>query len=168
MAISYLWHGHEYPPADLPITQVYGYVFDDLGRMVVLYDEGLGVWNLPGGTPEPEIDQDSVATLEREVWEEVQVRFGDAVYLGYQSVSEAGGPPLRAQLRMVARSVEVGERAPDPDNGRVHLRRRCSLSEAERLLDWGAPAQEQFKEAARVAEQRWRLPVDDQALAVTD
>ncbi|SIO89116.1 NUDIX hydrolase [Nocardiopsis sp. JB363] len=164
MAISYLWHGDEYPPADLPITQVYGYVFDDLGRVVVLYDEELGAWNLPGGTPEPEIDQDSVATLEREVWEEVQVRFDDPVYLGYQSVSEAGGPPLRAQLRMAARLVEVGERTPDPDNGRVHIRRRCSLPEAERLLDWGAPAQEQFKGAAKVAEQRWRLPVDDRPL----
>ncbi|MEU3306036.1 NUDIX hydrolase [Nocardiopsis sp. NPDC006832] len=168
MALSYLWHGDQYPPADLPVTQVYGYVFDDLGRVVVLYDEEPGAWNLPGGTPEPEIDQGSVATLEREVWEEVQVRFDDAVYLGYQSVSEADERPLRAQLRMAARLVAVGERAPDPDNGRVHIRRRCSLPETERLLDWGAPAREQFKRAAKVAEQRWRFPVREQALAVVD
>lgn len=166
MGISYLWHGDRHPPADLPITQVYGYVFDDQGRVVILQDEG--VWNAPGGTPEPEIDLNSVATLEREVWEEVQVRFDDPVYLGYQSVGEDGWPPLRAQLRMAARLVEVGERAPDPDNGRVHVRHRCSLPEAEHLLNWGAPAREQFKRAAKVAERRWRIPVHDQAPAVTD
>lgn len=166
MGFDYRWHGDQHPPEELPVTQVYGYIFDDQGRVVLLQDEG--VWNAPGGTPEPEIDQDSVATLEREVWEEVQVRFKDPVYLGYQSVGEIGGPPLRAQLRMAARLTEVGERAPDPDNGRVHVRHRCSLPEAEHLLNWGAPAQEQLKRVAEVAAQRWQLPVHEQVAAVTD
>ncbi|GAA1120210.1 NUDIX hydrolase [Nocardiopsis metallicus] len=166
MGFDYLWHGDQHSPTDLPITQVYGYVFDAQGRVVILQDAGM--WNAPGGTPEPEIDQDPVATLVREVWEEVQVRFEDTVYLGYQSVGEDGGPPQRAQLRMAARLVEVGERAPDPDNGRVHVRHRCSLPEAERLLGWGAPAREQFKSAAKVAVHRWRIPVHVPAPAVTD
>ncbi|GAA1457423.1 NUDIX hydrolase [Nocardiopsis exhalans] len=164
--LTYAWYGDQHPPASLPVTQVYGYIVDDQGRVVIFQDQG--VWNLPGGTPEPEIDQDPVATLVREVWEEVQVRFEDPVYLGYQSVAEAGGPPLRAQLRMVARLVEAGERAPDPDNGRVYVRHRCSLIEAERLLNWGEPAREQLARAAKIAEQRWQCPVHVQAAAVTD
>lgn len=132
MGFDYLWHGDQHPPIDLPITQVYGYVFDAQGRVVIFQDEG--VWNLPGGSPEAWEEEDRVATLVREVWEKVQVRLEDPVYLGYQSVGEFGGPPLRAQLRMAARLVEVGERAPDPDNGRVYVRHRCSLPEAERLL----------------------------------
>lgn len=166
MGFDYLWHGGQHPPTGLPITQVYGYVFDARGRVVIFQDER--VWNLPGGSPETWEGEDRVATLVREVWEEVQVRFEDPVYLGYQSVGESGGPPQRAQLRMAARLTEAGERAPDPDNGRLYVRHRCSLPEAEHLLNWGAPAQEQFKRAAKVAERWWRVPVHDQAPAVTD
>lgn len=46
MGFDYLWHGDQHPPADLPVTQVYGYIFDDQGRVVILQDEG--VWNAPG------------------------------------------------------------------------------------------------------------------------
>lgn len=133
--LTYIWHADQRPPVDLPVTQVYGYIVDDQGRVVIFQDQGL--WDLPGGSPEAWEGEDRIATLVREVWEEVQVRFEDPVYLAYQSVAEAGGPPLRAQLRMVARLVEAGERAPDPDNGRMYVRHRCSLPEAERLLNWG-------------------------------
>ncbi|MFW5421008.1 NUDIX hydrolase [Nocardiopsis sp. CNT-189] len=150
----YLWHGAARPPEGMQVRQVYGYIFDALGRAVLLCDDGR--WNLPGGTPEPG-DADRVSTLLREVWEEVQVEIADPVYLGFQEVRRAGSEPY-AQLRMAARLTRLGPRAADPDKGRVHVRRLSPLPEAMELLGWGAAAEAQAKAAARIAAS-WGLPV---------
>jgi 8-oxo-dGTP diphosphatase len=110
--VQYFWH--ETPvPAGLEITQVYGYLLcprtgrvlrymgtyllcPRTGRVLVQDDEG--VFNLPGGSPEPE-DADLVATLVREAFEENQVRIGATAYLGYQEVRRPGRIPY-AQVRM--------------------------------------------------------------------
>jgi 8-oxo-dGTP pyrophosphatase MutT (NUDIX family) len=94
--VRYWWH--EAPvPAGLEITQVYGWLLcPQTGRVLVQDDEG--VFNLPGGTPEPE-DADLVATLVREAFEENQVRVGATAYLGYQEVHRPGRAPY-AQVRM--------------------------------------------------------------------
>ncbi|MEV2277671.1 NUDIX hydrolase [Nocardiopsis sp. NPDC049922] len=163
--VSYVWHEASPPPETQQITQVYAYIFDSQGRVVVLCDDG--VWNLPGGTPELEDGGDRVATLVREVWEEVQVTITDPVYLGYQSVHRPSQEPY-AQLRMAARLDTLGERAPDPDKGRVHVRRLCPFPEAVDLLGWGPSVDGQVKCAAVTAEQRWGLPVGSPAAVYTD
>ena len=62
--VEYWWH--EAPvPAGLEITQVYGYLLCPVTARVLMQDDG-GVFNLPGGTPEPEDHGDLVATLVRE------------------------------------------------------------------------------------------------------
>jgi 8-oxo-dGTP pyrophosphatase MutT (NUDIX family) len=165
--VSYTWHEAARPPASWPVRQVYAYVFDAQARVVVLYDDGAGSWNLPGGTPEPEDRGDPLATLVREVWEEVQVTFTDPVYLGYQAVHRPGREPY-AQLRMAARLDTLGEREPDPDSGRVHVRRLCPFDEAVDLLGWGPSVDAQVKCAAVTAEQRWDLPVGSPADVYTD
>ncbi len=94
--VQYWWH--EAPvPAGLGITQVYGYLLCPRTCRVLVQDDG-GVFNLPGGTPEPE-DADLAATLMREAFEENQVRVGATAYLGYQQVWRAGCAPY-AQVRM--------------------------------------------------------------------
>ncbi|RNL86998.1 NUDIX hydrolase [Halostreptopolyspora alba] len=160
----YRWHEGVSPPASMRISQVYGYLFDDHGRVVVFQDGP--DWGLPGGTPEP-TDGGHVATLVREVREEVQVEIVDPVYLGYQEVQRPGVEPY-AQLRMAARITRFLAREPDPDTGRVHVRRRCSVAEALALLDWGRATEEQAKAAARIASARWRLPTGETLVAYTD
>ena len=155
--VSYTWHEAVHPPAAMEVTQVYGYVFDALGRVVVLRDTHIGAWNLPGGTPEEVDGGDRVATLVREVAEEVQVTLTGPVYLGYQQVDRPGRAPY-AQLRMAAHLGRLDARAPDPDNGRVHVRRLCPVNEAAELLGWGPPAAPQIKCAA-VTAVAWGLPV---------
>ncbi|WP_017609512.1 NUDIX hydrolase [Nocardiopsis xinjiangensis] len=159
--VSYTWHEAVHPPAAMEVTQVYGYVFDALARVVVLRDTHIGSWNLPGGTPEEVDGGDRVATLVREVAEEVQVTITDPVYLGYQQVARPGRAPY-AQLRMAARLDRLDARAPDPDNGRVHVRCLCPVSEAAELLGWGPPAAPQIKCAA-VTAVAWGLPVGSPA-----
>ncbi|WP_159945320.1 MULTISPECIES: NUDIX hydrolase [unclassified Nocardiopsis] len=163
---TYVWHGGQHPPDGMAVKQVYGYVFDDQARLLLLRDPA-GIWNLPGGTPEPQDGGDHLATLEREVWEEVQARLTDPVYLGYQTVHIPEQAPY-AQLRMAARLTELGERAPDPDHGHVHVRHRCGVTEAEALLDWGRAAQPQIQTAAKAARERWGLDINAPVRSLTD
>jgi 8-oxo-dGTP diphosphatase len=75
--VRYWWH--EAPvPAGLEITQVYGYLLCPWTCRVLVQDDD-GVFNLPGGTPEPE-DADLAATLVREAFEENQVCVGATAY----------------------------------------------------------------------------------------
>lgn len=159
--VRYWWH--EAPvPAGLQITQVYGWLLcPRTGRVLVQDDEG--VFNLPGGTPEPE-DTDLVATLIREAFEENQVRVGATAYLGYQEVHRPGRAPY-AQVRMAGVIDEFAPRAPDPDGGRIYRRQMTSLDAAPSVLGWGDPAVAQARAASRVARQQWGLPVDAPAPA---
>jgi 8-oxo-dGTP diphosphatase len=153
--IVYFWR--EAPvPAGLEITQVYGYLLCPRTGRVLVQDDG-GVFNLPGGTPEPE-DADLAATLVREAFEENQVRVGATAYLGYQEVHRPGCVPY-AQVRMAGVIGQFAPRAPDPDGGRVYRRLMTSLAAAPGVLGWGEPAVAQARAASRVAGQRWGLPV---------
>ena len=69
-------------PNGLTVKQVYGFIFDDHGRILLFEDQG--VFNLPGGKPEK--DESLFETLTREVLEEVQTIIGNWEYLGYQKV----------------------------------------------------------------------------------
>ncbi|MGH3900019.1 MAG: NUDIX domain-containing protein [Pseudonocardiaceae bacterium] len=57
-------------PESIPVVQVYGWLVDDAGRVLV-QDTGTR-FNLPGGSPEPD-DADLAATVVREAMEESQV-----------------------------------------------------------------------------------------------
>ncbi|CUU60990.1 NUDIX domain-containing protein [Parafrankia irregularis] len=142
-------------PAHLLVTQVYGWLIDDAGRVLVQDIDG---WhNLPGGTPES-CDRGLVDTLVREAREESQVEVVNPVYLGFQEVRRPGRAPY-AQVRMTARISRFDARRPDPDGGQIYQRLMTSLACAPGLLGWGQPAVEQALEVQRVAATWWRLPV---------
>jgi NUDIX domain len=94
--VRYVWYETPVPPG-LEITQVYRYLICPQTAQVLVQDDD-GVFNLPGGTPEP-FDADLFATLAREAAEENQVRVSDAVYLGFQEVYRPERAPY-AQVRM--------------------------------------------------------------------
>jgi 8-oxo-dGTP diphosphatase len=154
-----VWHEGARPPEGMRVTRVHGWVFDDQGHVVLLYDGGK--WSLPGGSPEQGDHGSFALTLARECEEEVQVTVHDVTYLGFQEIRHPQGQS-EAQVRMVARTAKILERRKDPDHGRIHPRRWCTLCEAAALLGSGAPTQQQIqpqiKAAARLA-QGWGLPV---------
>ena len=147
-------------PAGMPVVQVYGWLLDQAGRVLV-QDTGDG-FNLPGGSPEP-VDVDMAATVAREAMEESQVTVVDVVYLGYEQVERAGVP--RALVRTVGRIGEFRPRHPDPDGGRMLGRLLTSLQKAPELLGWGRSGLAQAQAAARIARTWWGLPTDSPVLA---
>ncbi|MCQ2568879.1 MAG: NUDIX domain-containing protein [Candidatus Saccharibacteria bacterium] len=67
--VKFIWH--EAPiPNNLPITQVYGVLFTDDGRIMLRVDNSFH--GLVGGTPEP--GETYEETLHREVYEEVNCK----------------------------------------------------------------------------------------------
>ncbi|WP_312006232.1 NUDIX hydrolase [Streptomyces sp. B1866] len=147
MTTSFLWHRVWPAPETLPVRQVYAWILDEAGRVLLI--DMPGGWNLPGGTPEDH-DADWQATLRREVLEEADVTLSDVVPLGYQEVRADDAEPF-AQLRVAARVAEWREATQDPDSGLVYPRVWVPLDRAAGLLGWGEPGRAQAAAAAQVA-----------------
>lgn len=156
-------------PAGLPVTQVYGLVFDREGRMLLIAKKRKTgtVYGMAGGTPEV-YDRDREATLRRELLEEVNTVVGDVVIpIGYQLVEGDGSRAPYAQMRMVAMIESIGECRPDPDNGETYDRLLVSPCRAITLLGWGKIAEEQIGEAVRIARAHFGIPDDVSAPDLT-
>ncbi len=153
------WH-EEDVPAKIPVTQVYGLVFDREGRMLLKAETKRGerIFSPAGGTPEP-FDIDREATLRRELVEEVNTTLSsDILYVGYQLIEGDGERPPYAQVRMTAIIDTIGEARPDPDNGATYERVLVSPERAIRLLGWGDVAEQQISRAAALARTHFSLP----------
>lgn len=76
---EYTWHRGRVPEG-IRVTQVYGIIFSEDGKMLISADNGH--YTLPGGKPEIR-DEDLEATLRREIYEEVNVTVGETCTVGY-------------------------------------------------------------------------------------
>ena len=134
------------PPRDLPVTQVYGFCFNQRGEILLTFDQGS--YGLPGGKPEN--DETPEETLIREVLEEVQCEIADLEYTGYQLVTgdpdKIGGASY-AQLRYACRITTLLPQMVDVATGRLIDRRFASPTAAIALLGWGDNGREQIASA---------------------
>ena len=142
----------------LPITQVYGYCFDDSGRVLLLKDGD--TFTLPGG--KPEFDESIEDTLRREVLEEAQTIIDDILFIGYQRVEGDNqwfnGKPY-SQLRMIARIEKMLSNAIDPATGRQYERFLYTPQQVQNTLQWGESGQAQIYAACRLATARWNINI---------
>ena len=142
--VKFIWH--EAPiPKDMPITQVYGVLFTDDGRIMLRVDKGFH--GLVGGAPEP--GETHEETLHREVYEEVNCEISDLHYLGYQTVIGDGEP--YAQLRYVAKVTKIGKNRPDLDGGKMCERILVPAEEAGDILDYGEEGKKIIAAAIKLA-----------------
>ena len=134
------------PPRDLPVTQVYGFCFDQRGEILLTFDQG--TYGLPGGKPES--DETPEETLIREVLEEVQCEIANLEYTGYQLVTgdpDKFGGASYAQLRYACRVTRLLPQIPDVATGRLIDRRFASPTDAAALLGWGDNGRQQIASA---------------------
>ena len=108
---SHLWQS-DFPSSheDL-ITQAYGFVFDNGGKILIIKKDS-GVWCLPGGTPES-FDKSFEDTLEREVYEESCVRVEAAKFIGCIKVTNEKTKEVCYQLRYTARAKSIDAFKPE-------------------------------------------------------
>ena len=144
------WVGDRVPEG-MRITQVYGIILDREGRVMLRLEKTAGGirYSLGGGRPEP-FDDGIEATCRRELLEEVNTEIETPVYIGYQLVDEEDGTPPYAQVRMAALIRRIGEKKPDPDNGKTYDRYMVSPERAAALLNWGDTGRAQVMKAKEV------------------
>ena len=133
-------------PHDLPVTQVYGFCFNERGEILLTFDQG--AYGLPGG--KPEAGETPEETLIREVLEEVQCEIADLEYIGYQHVTvdpDKFGGAAYAQLRYACRVTTLFPQMVDVATGRFIDRRFALPIDAAALLDWGDNGREQIASA---------------------
>lgn len=144
MTFTLTWHTDPVP-GDLPVRQVYGWIFDECGRLFLQNDRGK--YNIPGGKPEP--GEDYSATFLREAFEESRIGIADVRDLGYVGVTE--GREKYGQVRMVARLDALHAAAVDPATNRLYGRELRSPGEAIRLLNWGKHLRPRIADACAAA-----------------
>ncbi|MFF3378145.1 NUDIX domain-containing protein [Streptomyces sp. NPDC002680] len=129
----FAWHPAIHVPEGHPVRQVWGWLTDPDGRVLVLLDR-FGAPSLPGGQPEP--GENWADAMAREAAEESSACLGAPVLLGFQQVDEHNQAPY-AQLRMTAPLLGLGPAAPDPDSGETYRRVLVPARQANLLLGWG-------------------------------
>ena len=145
-------------PQGMKVTQVYGIIFTKDGRLLLKVENKTKgkVYSFAGGTPES-FDADQVATLKRELLEEINTTIYEPIYVGYQEIDEGNGKQPYAQVRMTAMIKEIGEVKPDPDNGETYERLLTTPEKAIQLLGWGDVGKSQIEKAAMLAKQHFNL-----------
>ena len=147
-------------PNNLKTRQVYGVIFTNDGRTLLKVEtksNGKVFYSLAGGTPET-FDKDRIATLRRELVEEVNTTIKDEIYyVGYQQVSGDGDKPTYAQVRMTAMIDKIGEKLPDPDNDKTYDRLLTSPDRAIELLGWGEIGKNIISNAVSIAKEKFGL-----------
>lgn len=155
---TFTWNNGEVKEG-LEVTQVYGVIFTTDGRVMLRVEDkpsGKRVYSLAGGTPE-DYDKDRVATLKRELIEEVNTTIFEPILVGYCEVDEGNGKPPYAQVRMTAMINEILEKQPDPATGDTYDRLLTTPKKAIELLNWGDSGKLLIEEAVRIAKENFGL-----------
>ena len=118
------------------IKQVYGIIFNDEGKIIII--NTVGNWQVPGGKPENE--ESFQETLIRESIEEADIEIEDIIPLGYQKVEEINdninGTPFY-QLRYFAKIKNINESTIDPATGKIPERKFILPEEFLNYCPWG-------------------------------
>lgn len=151
------WHEEEVPK-DLQIKQVYGILFSNDQRILLMKKmlNGKPFFSLSGGTPEV-FDENLVATLKRELLEEINTTIDKPIYLGYQKVDLENGEKPFAQVRMVAKILKIGKRQPDPDSGITYERLLIPPKDAGKTLNWGEIGSKIIEKATTTVEENFKF-----------
>ena len=149
-------------PEGMEIRQVYGIIFTDDGRVMLITENEANhiKYSLAGGRPEV-YDKDMEDTCRRELIEEINTTIDKPIYVGYQLVDEQDGTPLYAQVRMAAMIRSVGPIRPDLDNGKIYGRFLTAPDRAAVLLNWGEVGEKQIRRAAEIMKNQFGVTLNN-------
>jgi 8-oxo-dGTP pyrophosphatase MutT (NUDIX family) len=127
------------------IRQVYGYIFDNKGRLVIVNPKA--TWRLPGGHPEKK-DKTFEETLIRESDEEADVEITGITPLGYIKVTPLDkSEKINYLLRYVARIKTVKKQTVDIAEGIINDRKFINVKDFSKYCDWGEMGEKILSEA---------------------
>ena len=122
----------------LPVKQVSGIVFDELGKLLISRSTPTKNWGIAGGKPES--SETLVDTLKRELLEEVNVKIKDTKLLGYIKVVEnfdTNPSELYYQAKMFGIVDKVLDSKVDPASGNTYQRVFIPYKDLSMYISWG-------------------------------
>ncbi len=135
------------------ITQVYGYIFDDKERLLIVNPKT--TWRLPGGHPEPK-DKTFEKTLIREADEETDVEINKIIPLGYIKViplDKNSDEKIHYQLRYIARIKSVKKQTIDIAEGIINDREFIDIKNFSKYCPWGEMGENMLLSAVKLSKQ---------------
>lgn len=138
-------------------SRVHAILLTDDGRMFLRYKNGEA--RITGGRIDSG-DEDLVASLKRELREEINCEIDKCDYLGYLEAVEPESGEIEYWARMVARVSKIGVPKPDPDRARNWIYGRALVSRPEATLELSKASKfaktnlELLKSAYQVAEEQ--------------
>lgn len=132
------------------VTQVYGFLFDRDGKIVIVKHGDLSDWRLPGGGPE-KVDGDWKDTIRRESSEEADVEISDIFPLGYIKVTPSDKKmKIHYLLRCAGKITRVNEQTVDEAVGIINERKFIEPSEFLSYCPWGNTGKANIEKAIRI------------------
>lgn len=135
------------------IVQVYGYIFDDKGRLLIVNPKT--TWRLPGGHLEKE-DKTFEQTLIRESDEEADVDIEKIVPLGYIKVTPLDKnttEKIHYLLRYVAKLKKVKKQTIDIAEGVINDRKFINVKDFSKYCPWGKIGELMLSQAVELSKQ---------------
>ncbi len=146
-------------PQNLVIKQVYGIAFSNEGNILLRVENNK--YKLTGGKPE-KYNKDFEETLKREYFEELNIELENIHYLGYLLVEEDNNEKY-AQIRMIAKIKNIGERKSDIDYGKTYKRFMANIKDVKNYLKYPDLAGNQLiDDAISIAKEKYKLDFNDE------
>ena len=137
------------------ITQVYGFIFNEKGEILVVKCGHKKEWCLPGGGPE-KYDKTWKDTLIREVDEETDVEIKGIMPAGYIRVTAKDKNESKAKTDFCIRSIAfvkgIKKQTIDPANGMINERKFIPVKDFLKYCPWGENGKVQLEIAIRAKE----------------
>ncbi|MHA1381960.1 MAG: NUDIX hydrolase [Candidatus Helarchaeota archaeon] len=134
------------------MTQSYGFIFDNLGRLLIV-NPGRG-WRLPGGGIEK--NESPEEALIRECEEEADVEIFNIIPLGYiQAVGIKDGFE-KDLIRFAARIKKIKKQTKDPAENIINQRKFIKPEEFLNYCPWGKIGEMQLKKAIKIISNKIR------------
>jgi 8-oxo-dGTP pyrophosphatase MutT (NUDIX family) len=134
------------------VTQVYGFLFIENGKICIVSHNDGRLWALPGGGPEPE-DKSYEETLIRESDEEADIEIANIKALGYIEGDYRDKPQGKRQhIRMYGEIIKINEQTIDPAYGKILLRKFIKPEEFLDYCPWGKTGKRMIEMAVEVWE----------------
>ena len=133
------------------LKQVYGFLFDKSGKLVIITDDPKRTWTLPGGGPEPE-DGGWEDTMIREAMEEADVVLDpDSLKIvGIIKVTPKSNNceyGVHYLLRVVGKITNTQDQTKDPCRDAINYREFIEPKDFNEFVKWGKFGEYQMEKA---------------------
>ncbi|MDD5289962.1 MAG: NUDIX hydrolase [Patescibacteria group bacterium] len=149
--VALTWIKTDNPNQFKPCCQIYGIVFDQTGKILLIQEKGK--WKIPGGTPEGA--ETPTETLKRELLEEADIKVKKVMPLGVQRIDHPNNPDKKQgnlffQYRFVCLVDQLLNQTPDPATGLINPRKFVPAEKVTEYVKWGKTGNAMFQDAIKL------------------